>query len=439
MEQKIHCSTATISELKRGFYHRIPIEGITAIGTHYGPHNDELCGAYLLRETPQGKRQFPGIEKASFGPVSATELRERNILGEEGFFLALKAGILLIGIGGGPLDEHDNRKEKISCTERVGRLLDLMKEKDDRKVYGRLITYVNYEDGNGDNLIQNLSWVIKEKKLQELDRDESEVLQMLQIGAFAQNLKKGFEAAGDDVKKQQEIYAMAFQFYKNEINQAKMFLEAEKAYGKPERLTDLTIPKSKHPFVLLEIKSDIPIMNKVAHSKWRENRTKKLGVLFLHKTNGQFVLMPNQQHITPTQMREVAKIIRQKIAYVVLTEPLRFTELEKDQIVDDIPQIHFDENTGIICNGSKTDPQVPGIIGKVLSVEAVIEAVQIGLDTNFFPQRFRNDCRKGKCVKGACWMYQFGQQRCYDVRNNEKVATSPIGSKLKEVFDGKKS
>lgn len=439
----INCNTASIEELKHAFYNRVPIEGIVMIGTHYQPHNDELCSGYLLRRTLEGKRLFPGIEHASFGPISATELREKNLLWEEGFFKALKAGIMLIGIGNGPLDEHSNRREHISCTQRTVRLLDLMRLPENRNIYGRLINYVNYEDGNGDNLIQCLDRIkknvaaSKNEEYVKMHADELDALQSLQPGSFAQNLKKGFEAAGDDTIRQSKIMEMAFNFYEDEVAQARMFVEAEKCYDKNERKTELVIPNNKNRFVLLEIKSDIPIMNKVVHKRWRENREVKLGVLFLHKSNGQFVLMPNSQHIIPAQMKEVVKILRVLVGRKLKLYNIKFSELEKNQIIDEIPTLHFDENTGIISNGSKTDPFVPGLIGILLTPQDVVEAVQIGLDTTFFPQPHIKGCKAGKCVKGACWMYNFGQQRCYTVRNAQRVSENVIANALaKSNVDG---
>jgi hypothetical protein len=427
MQTAINCRTATPEQLKEAFYNGTPISGITTVATHFSPHNDELCGKFFLMKTPHGKRRFPGIENAIFGPISITMLRNKNRLGEEGFFRALQSGILLIGIGGGPLDEHSDRRTGISCAERIAQLIDLMSEKDDRKIYGSLLQYVNFEDNNGDNLIQCLQRA-RGDQAPRLERQEVNALRMLQTGGLAQNLKKGFEVAGEDVEIMKRVCLMADIFYETEIEQAKLFLAAEKAYDKNEHLVDLRIPSNKNKFVLLELKSDNILMNKVVHSKWRDNREKKLGVLFLHKSNGQFVLMPNEQHITVNQMKEIVKVLRQK---TMQKGYIGFGELCANGSIDSVPSIHFDEARGIIANGSKTDPEVPGLIGKVLSVEDVIEAVQIGLDTEFFAPEFAKGCRIGKCAGSRCWMFKYGQKRCFQIRDNDKIANSQIGQAMK--------
>jgi hypothetical protein len=326
-----------------------------------------------------------------------------------------KHKLLLLGIGNGFFDEHDDRKEKSSCIQLIVEYLGLMKDKRNRKIYGKLIEYINYEDSHGDNAIKCLNKVTDYS----LGKPETDLLQKLQIGALAQNLKKGFEAAGENAVEIQKIFAQAFQFYQNEISQAKIFVDTEALYDKtPKNLIDIFVDDDPKPFVLLEMQSDAVCMNKVIHSKWRENRDKKLGVLFLHKTNGQFVLMPNGAYITTEHMREVVKILRYKIAQQrKLTEQIRFNNIGNNQSLDLIPEVYFDENTGIISNGSKVDPDVPGLVGKELSVESIIEAIQIGLDGRYFPRQFKQECANGNCARGRCFMYNYGLSRCHRVRD----------------------
>lgn len=424
------CTEASITDLKEAFYNGRPIASIKYRATHYGPHNDELFGGYLLEKTIEGRHLFPGIELSAFGPVSATELREKKFWGKEGFFRALQCGILLIGIGGGPLDEHRDRGMHISCTALIVRLLDLMKEKRNCKIYGNLIQYVNFEDGNGDNALQCLNRLRTGKE--RLGKEEAEILLKLQIGGLAQNLKKGFEAVNGNDEAQKRIFSIAYYFYNHEVEQAKLFVEAEEAYDDTQKqLHDIIVARNLNPLILLEMKSDRIAMNKVVHYKWRDNnRPKKLGVLFLSKTNGQFTLIPSEQHISAEEMREVVKILRQMIAWKKRLERISFKELGADQTIDSIPEIHFDESRGIISNGSKVDPFVPGLIGNFLSVEDVIEAVKIGLNPNYFQPKFSKGCQSGTCVKGACWMYNYGLQRCHNVRDNEKKASSLVGAAL---------
>jgi hypothetical protein len=224
-----------------------------------------------------------------------------------------------------------------------------------------------------------------------LTKDEAAGLIDLRPGNFAQNLKKGFEiASGNDVL-QAEIFKMAYVFYETEIQQARMFQKAAKEYPEAVKAEiSLKIPGTKGNFVLLHVKSDNILMGKVAWSKWKEGGNKILGVLFIEKSNGQFVLLPNKNHITATNMREVVKVLRQTVALnsAGVAGSIDFCDLGKNQIIEAVPDMHFDENTGIISNGSKTDPDVPGLLGKNISSQEVIRAIRIGLDTEYFPSDF---------------------------------------------------
>ncbi len=424
----INCKTATIAELKKAFMYRQPITGIDQRVSHYGPHNDELLPMFLMEETPEGRQLFTGIEKSSIGYVTPTWLRKHNLLGNDGFFRALKMGFLLFGIGGGPFDEHANRREYRSCVDLVIDHLDLYKEHYNRVVYGPLIAYVSFEDSNGDNIIKAINTA---NPKHELLPSETESLRLLNTGELAQNIKRGFESVTTEKEYCEVIYG-AFQFYKNHVRQAKMFADGKTVYDEAEKNL-IKISVAGKEMVLLEAKCDHRVFHKVAHLKWPASKKEKLGVIFLHRSNGQFMLMPNRC-INPEQMREVVKIIRQMIALNCGQEKLHFQEMGKNQVIDLVPEIHFDESTGIISNGSPVDQDVQGLIGDILEVKEVIRAVQIGLDTDYFPSQFAAGCRNNKCVKGACPIYQLGQERCHEIRGNEKKSTNNLGILLDKVI-----
>lgn len=409
----IDCKSSTIEELKKAFYTHQPISGIEQRVSHYGPHKDELLPMFLVAETEEGKRLFPGIENTGLGYIGATLLRKHKFFGEEGFFKALKKGYLLLGIGGGPFDEHTNRDEHQSCVNLVVNHLDLFKDPYNRKVYGSLIMYVNFEDQNGDNLIQILNKANPEHRL---TTPETESLRLLQTGCSAQNLKRGFEATTNPTEYGQVI-AGEFQFFKNHIRQTKLFVKGESEYEKIEKkLTPITV--NSQSMNLLEIHSDHPGIHKNVFQKWPATKKEKLGVLFLRKSNGQFVLIPHR-NFDPLKMAEVVKIIRQKIAYARNMDPIKFIDLGSEEILDEIPEIHFAKATGVISNGANVDPDVPGLIGKDLSTEDIMDAVIIGLEETIFPRQFSNQCTTGMCARNRCGFYHYGLFRCHKIR--EKI------------------
>jgi|GEM_PF-5882676 len=409
----INCTTASIDELRDALRNHTPISGVTMLGTHYGAHNDEIFGFYILQTTPEGKHAFPGIENASIATVSVTQLRTGEWIGRHGFYKALQNGILLVGVGGGIFDEHSDRAQKKSCAQLIFDYLEILKQKNGRKLYAKLLHYVNFEDNNGDNIIKSLNRANAEHVL---TTNEAQVAKLLQMGCFAQNLKKGFEAAGSDLGEQKKIYDFAYQFYHHEIEQTKLFLTAEREYTKNNgQVHSLTLPGHETSAVLLHVKSDNTQMNKVVHSKWHANDKEKLAVLFLQKTNGQFVLMPSNG-VTSEQMREVVKVLRQKVAQLTKIK-IEFKDLGREEIIDQVPEIHFAEATGTISNGSKVDPEVPGLIktGMLREID-VIHAIKIGLGHREFHEDYEKGCREGVCVKGRCPFYNFGLERCFAIR-----------------------
>ncbi len=199
------------------------------------------------------------------------------------------------------------------------------------------------------------------------------------------------------------------------MNQTKLFVEAETAYEKAKKdFVDLTIDGKK--MVMLNILSDHPIIHKVCHQKWPSNKKEGLAVLFIRRSNGQFALMPNRS-LGWEKMLEVVKILRQKVNFARGSEPIKFRDLDAEEVLGTVPELHFAKATGIISNGSKADTDVPSLIGKELSVEDIIDAVIIGLEETVFPKRFKEGCLKGVCVKGACPFYNFSLMRCHNIRN----------------------
>src|SRR6266403_5771664 len=143
LTQTIDCTQASIEELRHAFAKRLPIAGITCFLYHHGPHGDEITSGFVITTTPEGEYSFPGTKNASIGFTTNTSLRNNGFLGDEGFFKALQKGYLLLGIGGGPFDEHRNRANRQSCSNLVRMYIDLYKNSENREIYGPLLRYIN--------------------------------------------------------------------------------------------------------------------------------------------------------------------------------------------------------------------------------------------------------------------------------------------------------
>jgi hypothetical protein len=409
---------------------KIPITGITVIGTHPSPHMDEIGGIYLLQKTKEGRKLFPGIEKALPAVISETNLRNAKFTGFFGFITALSQGYLLIGLGKGPLDEHGDRKNKVSCIELIKRHLDLFASAENRSLYGPIIHYINTEDNCGDNLIKNMNKVNPGRKL---TKEETEMLSAMNNGMFASVLKKGFETVenGDD-KQFLNVFNTAMNFIGFQVEQRRMFLKACAEYDANKETIQKNSLDLPGDGILMIIKSDNTLAAKAAQSKNPSSAVRKLGILLLYKATKmedagqQFVIMP--QNGFEGYMPDVLKILQQKISFKRTSKGLRFDSIGKFGTLNEVPELYFDENLKIIMNGSKSDPDAPGLIGDMLSVQDVIDAIMTVVMKKF-DRRHEAKCSQGICPKVAegkpCSLFSACLTHC----EAAKKASKPVVKK----------
>lgn len=408
----INCTTATKEELVEAINKRLPITGIETIGTHCPPvHIDEMGAIELLRSTPEGLRLFPGIENAGIAFVSATNIRNVQYERFNGFIRALQNGLLLIGVGDGVFDEHRNRKEKISSFELVYRYLDLDKTKENRIVYQSLRSYINQEDEFGDNILKNLNDINQVHLYpdRKLESKAAQAMKTLNVGQIAQNLKKGFEAA-ETTDEQLDVFKEGVQFIKSEIKYQRLFLKACEELDASKLKKYFDLGNDHFGFV---IESDNRLMSNAVHRKIKLYDRKPLGVVIVHNSKGQFVIMP--QFNLKGSMLQVAGILRQKVYQKRHLKPLPAAALKELGTIGNLPEIYIDEKQRIIMNGSKTDPDTPGLIGKELSLQDIIEAIQIVVEERFH-DNFAKTCRSGKCTGSRCPLYYHHLQHCDAVK-----------------------
>lgn len=369
-----NCRTATIDELYDDFRTGRPISGIEFICPHPSPHMDEIADTFVLQETPEGRAAFPGIEKAKIIFVTETQLRNDGYLGHRGFMLGVQNGYLFLGTGYGPFDEHDNRKEKISSFELVKRYLDLYATVEGRKIYGPLAEFINFEDNNGDNLIGNVNEVnpLRKEILDQRNnrfgdnlRKEADVLRKLNIGMVTQNLKKGFDANVDNLEGQEQVFRMGMQFLRNEVAHQRQFVAAEKEYALLKEKGEITRFELNGGFYGLVIQSSNIKIGQVARQKassGNKNQNGMLGAIIIVRPTGQFVILPDKK--TAHRMNGVYNGLFKKV----------LAKRPNDR--NAVPELYIDQNMKIIMNGSKTDPDVPGLIGKALEIKDLVDAVK---------------------------------------------------------------
>ena len=436
----IDCTTATDEQLQEAWNYKIPITGIKIIGFRYSPSMDAHVAFYLLQNTKEGRKMFPGIHDALPALISETKLRNANYVNFKGFLRALKQGYLLIGLGKGPLDEHGDRKEKLSCTELVKRYLDLYAKKENRDLFGPVIEYINYEDNHGDNLKKNLlrakkaSLEKQNKPFTENDirisKEESEALGFMQTGMMAGTLKKGYETVslGDD-KAFLNVFNTAQNFIAFHIEQRELFLKACNEYDQQKdsiQANAISLPGEDYP-VLMIADSDNGLAAKAIQSKNPKSANRTLGILLLVKktpmpgAGKQFVIMP--QAGFEKFMPDILRILQQKVSFKRTGKGLRFDTIGQFGTHYEVPELYFDENMHIIMNGSKADPDAPGLIGKELSTHDVVNAIQTVVKKQF-DTRNAKQCQAGTCVKVAngtpCPLFSFCLSHCKEVQAKTK-------------------
>ena len=400
----IVCTEATIEELKYAIANRMPIAGITRVVTHHGAHLDEIFTMYIMMRTPEGEKCFPGVNDVTF----MTQEELYPFLGEDGFYLALSNGYFLFGTGQGPFDEHADRVKRISASQMMADYVGLKSTKLGARIYSTFLNYVNYEDRNGDKLLDNC---------------EPKYATIIRPALIAGNIKKGWRLVDAHKKKPSNLIAEVLGFIENEIGAQQLFAEAIEEY---KGIQKKTIPLyflpdhgTRKP-VLLIIESDNDTMVSAAKHVFSTDQTMKMEVLLKINSKGQFYISP----MNGTKLTEVIKGLRVLLARKRKSKVPRWPELDADGSLEGIEEIFYHKDADTILNGSLTQYDVPGLIGDELTKEEVIKCIVDGLDMGYFASEHRKTCVQGICAakdsRVRCAMHPIGYQRCHNVRKNEK-------------------
>lgn len=436
----INCKTATDEQLQEAWNFRIPITGIEVIGFRHSPSMDAHVAFYLLQNTVEGRKLFPNIENAFPAVISETKLRNADYLHFKGFLKALKQGYLLIGLGKGPLDEHGDRKNKLSCTELVKRHLDLYADKRNRELFGPLVQFINIEDNNGDNIKKNLlrvkrdSLEAKNVSFSESDisisKEESDVLVALQTGMMASTLKKGYQTVKpDDQQSFLNVFNTGQNFIAMHVEQRELFLQACSEYDQQKdriQANAISLPGDNFPVLLITTSDNSTAANAIK-SKNPESANRTLGILLLIKKTPtlnrgrQFVIMPQPEF--EKFMPDVLRILQQKVSFKRSGKGLRFETIGQFGVHSEVPELYFDENMHFIANGTTADPDAPGLIDKELTIKEVTDAIQTVVKKQFDTRNAKH-CEAGTCVKVAngtsCPLFSFCLSHCKAVQAKTK-------------------
>ncbi len=408
----IDCKSATVGQLKTAILNREPINGIKFIVAHPNAHLDEIFPMYLIIHTDEGKKLFSGEKTIGF----LTQKSLETFSGEDGFYLALKAGYLIIGTAGGPFDEHTLRKENKSCSDLIVRYLDLYKSKDGRLIYSPFLNYVNYEDRNGSTLSKECS---------------REYASVIRPALLADNIKRGWTAYRAGLKNQESLIQEVFGFIQNELLYQKLFVKAREEFLKLQKeeipLLFLKSEDDKKTPVMLIVESDNDLIIPAAKNLFSVNAEKKLSVLLKINSKGQFHLSAPCEKVS---LKEVIKLIRLRLFQKRKKKFPSWKDLAIDGFTEGDNTLYYHADGDTVMNGSLTQEDVDGLIGyqdgfsKDELVKIILEALNFS-----FPKQFANKCTKGTCIakvdkNAKCPYYPVGFTACHEARVPKVVTTA---------------
>jgi hypothetical protein len=318
---------------------------IKEIVTHGGTVDLDEAYAYIMLKR-NGEDKIPGVSTANFRQITAEDDLEE---------LKKREDILLLGLGGGPFDEHvgDEGKTRECCATLVAKFLGL----DQDFCLQKILKYVLHTDKNPPNLTLDLAPTIV--------RFQKQGYGLNVVLAYTEMT---IDAAYEDQKNVKEEAIM--------VNGRESFIAITKG-------DDLDISRFMRLF--------------------------GAAVIVVENSRGQISIMTNREYAL--DLRDILRIIRiweQKKDGGVQVKDWKTLEIEAS-----IPALHkwfFHKDSNSILNGGPKRPDVPAT---KLSLNEVVSAVKLGVDKSF------GDHCQGRCVdtrKRPCGWYELGLLRCRSTR-----------------------
>ncbi len=420
----IDCTKATVAELRKAIKTRQPISGVTMLITHQKCHADEMLGMDILRRGP-GEKFFPGIADASIAFQTEIELIGLGANGKDGWYEGLRNGALIIGTGKGFFDEHMVREKDPSCAHIVADYVGIFHDPTLRKVYGPLLSYIDFEDRNGDRVDAIL------KLLPQTEWRHAYAIKSSMLASIIKDAWKVIETQ----EEMSSLFAVVSHCFSYQIKSQKKFhVEGRESYEKADKkIIPLTfLPKGERgkEKVLLVIKTDSYESGAFAQHSFRGKEKEELAVLLTINSKGQFYM----KSMNKLSLVEVLKVLRNTIIRK-RNARVDWSMMDKEASIAEVPEIYFHKDSGDLMNGSKTQPDVPGLLTMKdgLTEAELIEAVKIGLNPTRFEIVHEKDCKNGVCPaqngKYKCPLKSAGLKRCHDVRKGIKVAKTECAVK----------
>jgi hypothetical protein len=341
--------------------------GIVKILTHERPHLDEIVAIWLLRRF--GEKRFPGSSTAEVAFTSARKLAEAGLKPEdyEG------RGTLLLGIGGGRVDEHPTLEEGRKGGECTTTLVAKELGVNDDPSLSKILRFVRAADIEGNASPFDVSYVVKLLHAQ-YPADPQRVIEWALVAIEA---------------KYQE--------------QLQFFTVIKPEFDAKARIEEVTVGQRR--FRMVTIDSDEDGIHKYARSDYGA----KAAVVIQRRSSGNVAVFGNRH--AGVDLREVAKLIRLAEREAKGLEVVHDEErLTAEGHALGAEEWFYHRQGQMLLNGSLTQADVPATR---LALDRIAELVKIGLD----PARLKPLCQStGRCVGEVCDWHAWSLARCVNLR-----------------------
>ncbi len=342
-------------ELKRLWYNKVPLIGITNTATHESPHNDEIVGTTILRE--YGQSLFPECKNFGIGFISNKMME--SIPEKNRFWNLLGRGILCIGCAGGPFDEHTEELKYTECSATlIAKHLGVNKNIELKDI----LRYTLYSDLNGDTFFDVTDDKDQEKRL------ARNAAQRLLPSAIIKAMQK--TCASDDYAKVQENIQLIIDYYMVRIRVQRLFQEASKDIRNNNSLE----VKRINGRILAIVKSDSRQAAQIANNDLKKRGMKSTLVVVINSKN-QFSILNDlaAKHDIETLVCHLRTIWCTKNNVPVPDRKI----LGLANTLREIPGLHYHKNAQNFYNGTTSQPDVEGLFGSVITMEDLVSAFSL--------------------------------------------------------------
>ena len=337
-------------------------------------------------------------------------------------------GVIPLGHGGGPFDDHVGMKQGLpkekSCSVLVAEALGI----DKNPRWMKMLKYINRNDVGGSVDQTDVASLLKQMHRQRPDHQIAHVNWFLAaihakwydyrngnftIKHIAEYMKENRTARGEtDPDKWLRKGERARKLNRDYFLRALQEIKVKQAMG------EVVVRKFYHDpsgqiVSIVGIESDNYRMN----AALRSDLGMGAGVTVIISSDGQGYVGSNKR--LGIKLNEVMAIVRMTeqakqvslgmIDHVVVTD---WDKLREPGTIDQIPAWHFDTlmNPHMIYNGNLSSPDTPPTS---LNLYQLVEAVLIGLDQGMFHPQHKFFCSRGHCEAGKrCLFYAAGLDRC---------------------------